>query len=75
LQRSEQKGRLSPVEGLPQIGHGFAAAARGDALPDDLAGIQPAEADRKALAAQERDRLIERQADDVGIGADHLDHE
>src|SRR5438132_1290336 len=40
-----------------------------------LAGIQPAEADRKTLAAEQRDRFIERQANDVAVGADHLDHE
>jgi hypothetical protein len=39
---------------LPQIGHGFAAAARADALPDDLAGIQPAKADREPFAAEQR---------------------
>src|SRR5262249_43136574 len=37
------------------------------------AGVDPAEMDRIALAAEERDRLVKRQADDVGIGADELD--
>src|SRR6516225_9380667 len=37
--------------------------------------VEPAEADRKAFAAEQRGGLVERQADHVGVGADHLDHE
>src|SRR5450631_1915455 len=65
------------MAGLPQIGHGFSLAAPwpARASPGGLAGIQPAEADRKAFAAEQRDRFIERQAHDIAVGADHLDHE
>src|SRR5579872_6781324 len=35
-------------------------------------GVEPAEMDRIALAAKERDGFVERQADDVGIGTDDL---
>jgi len=37
--------------------------------------IQPAEMDRIAFAAEQRRRLVERQADDVGIGTDDFDQE
>src|SRR6516164_3745996 len=39
-----------------------------------LPGVDPAEMDRIALAAKQRQRLVQRQADNVGIGADELDH-
>src|SRR6187402_1886214 len=41
----------------------------------DGGGVEPAEADRKALAAEQRRGLVERQADDVGVGPHHLHHE
>jgi hypothetical protein len=61
-QRSEQNGFDASVAGLPQIGH-FLADRLGAALPgraffDGLAGIQPAEADGKTFAAEQRDRLV-----------------
>src|SRR6202023_3129853 len=34
--------------------------------------VEPAEMDRKTLAAEQRHGLVERQADDVGIGTDDL---
>src|SRR6186713_3223724 len=37
--------------------------------------VEPAEVDREALARQQRRGLVQRQADDVGIGADDLDDE
>src|SRR5262249_26002493 len=37
--------------------------------------VEPADPDRKALACEQRRGLIERQPDDVGIGADALHHE
>src|SRR3954465_4089231 len=37
--------------------------------------VEPRKADRIALAVEERDRLVERHADDVGIRADELDRE
>src|SRR6478672_10042132 len=40
-----------------------------------LHGVKPAEADRKTLAREQRHRLIERETDDVGIGANNLDNE
>src|SRR3990170_4760151 len=74
-QRSEQNGLEASTAGLPQIGHFFAAPLLGAGGLGGSAGIEPAETDRKALAAEQRDRLVERQADDIGVGADHLDHE
>src|SRR5262245_55626869 len=38
-------------------------------------GVEPAEADRKALAAEQRAAFIQRHPYDIGVGADHLDHE
>src|SRR6185503_18362001 len=61
-QRGEQNGAVAGLAGLPHSGQG-------------LAGIEPAEPDRKTFAAEQRHRFVERQADDVGVGADHLDHE
>src|SRR5258708_18396124 len=77
-QRSEQKGFEASRAGLPQIGH-FLADRLAAALPEParlggLAGIQPAEADRKTLAAEQRDRFIDRQSDAVGVGPDYLEH-
>ena len=66
---------MAGFEGLPHSGQGFDPPLDSPASAGGLAGIEPAEADRKALAAHQRDRLVERQADDVGVGADHLDHE
>src|SRR6202163_2476567 len=43
------------------------------AAPPSLHCVKPAEMDRKTLAAEQRHGLVERQADDVGIGADDLD--
>src|SRR5688572_11547267 len=40
-----------------------------------LAETQPVEVDRKGLAQQHADHLGQRQADDVGVGTDHLLHE
>src|SRR5438552_1678725 len=80
-QRGEQNGAVAGFAGLPHSGQGFdppfdSPASLGlPAAWGGLAGIEPAEADRKALAAQQRDRFVERQADDIGVGADHLDHE
>src|SRR5919112_1943362 len=37
--------------------------------------VEPAEPDRIPLPVEQGCRLVERQADDVGIGADQLDHE
>src|SRR5947208_6615088 len=78
-QRGEQNGAVAGFDGLPHSGQGFDPPFD---LPASLAvslggsgGIEPAEADRKTLAAQERDRFVERQADDVAVGADHFDHE
>ena len=74
-QRGEQNGSVGSWAGLPQIGH-FFGLPPGPAPPVGSAGgIEPTEADRKTLAAEQRDRFIERQSDHVGIGADHLDHE
>src|SRR5665647_3899980 len=47
----------------------------GPASLGGLAGIQPAESDRETLAAQERDRFVQRQPHHIGVGADQLDHE
>jgi hypothetical protein len=58
LQRSEQNGRESGVDGLPQIGHGRPGGLPEGALPFGSAGIQPAEADRKTFAAEQGSRLI-----------------
>src|SRR5689334_24272770 len=41
----------------------------------DLSGVEPAEADRIALAVEERHGLVEGQADDVRVGADELHDE
>jgi hypothetical protein len=57
-QRGEQKGAVAGLAGLPHSGQGFEAPLDSPAslgLPaawGGLAGIEPAEADRKALAAQ-----------------------
>src|SRR5580704_5453392 len=40
------------------------------AAPPSSHRVEPAEMDRKTLAAEQRHGLVERQADDVGIGAD-----
>src|SRR4051812_32375310 len=75
-QRGEQNGKvLGFSAGLPHSGQAFDAFNALSASLGGSAGIQPAEADRKALAAEQRDGFIKRQADDVGVGADHLDHE
>lgn len=74
-QRGEQNGAVAGFDGLPHSGQGFDPAFDSPALAGGLAGIEPSEADRKALAAHQRDRLVERQADDIGVGADHLHHE
>src|SRR6187549_3551815 len=37
--------------------------------------VEPAEVDREALAGQQRRSFVQRQADDVGVGADDLDDE
>src|SRR5580765_4248623 len=83
-QRGEQNGSVAGLAGLPHSGQGLPVAfdagfdSNFDFWPASLggsAGIQPTEANRKPLAAQQRDRFIERQADDVGVGADHFDHE
>src|ERR1700733_11083450 len=39
------------------------------AAPPSSHRVEPAEMDRKTLAAKQRHGLVERQADDVGIGA------
>ena len=66
--------------GLPQIGHwlvgsighkqnmGSAAGA-----PASNSRVEPAEMNRIPLAGEQRHRLVQRQADDVGIGTDDLD--
>src|SRR5580693_3759480 len=43
------------------------------AAPPSLHRVEPAEMDRKTLAAEQRHGLVERQADNIGIGADDLD--
>src|SRR5260221_9550594 len=43
--------------------------------PGSLDRVEPAEVDREALARQQRSGLIQRQADDVGVGAGDLDDE
>src|SRR6185503_20378860 len=76
-QRGEQNGAVAGFAGLPHSGQGFdgGLAPPEPASSGGLAGIEPAEPDRKALAAHQRGRFVERQADDIGVGADHLDHE
>src|SRR3954471_19751863 len=77
-QRSEQNGREPSLAGLPQIGQPFLDLLEGfwpGAGLSGLAGIQPPEPNRKTFAAEQSDRLVQRQTDDVGIGADHLHHE
>src|ERR1700684_3419866 len=74
-QRSEQNGREASMAGLPQIGSGLPETLAGPASSGGLVGIQPAEANRETFAAEQRDRLIERQADDIAVGAAHLDHD
>src|SRR6059036_3499980 len=78
-QRGEQNGAVAGLDGLPHSGQGFDppffSSPPEPGCSGGLAGIEPAEADRKALAAHQRNRFVERQADDVGVGADHLDHE
>ena len=44
-------------------------------MSDQLHRVEPAEVDREALAGQQRRGLVQRQADDVGVGADDLDDE
>src|SRR5258708_32808489 len=43
--------------------------------PGSLHRVEPAEVDREALARQQRRGLIQRQADNVGVGAGDLDDE
>jgi len=57
-QRGEQNGAVAGLAGLPHSGQGF----EGPFVPSpdpaswgESGGIQPAEADRKTLAAQQRD--------------------
>jgi hypothetical protein len=79
LHRSEQNGREAPVAGLPQIGQGFSdpfeEPGPGPAFLGGSDGIQPTEANRKTFAAQQCNGFIQRQPDDIGIRADHLDDE
>ena len=51
-QRGEQNGAVAGLAGLPHSGQGFDPPFDSPALAGGLAGIEPAEADRKALAAQ-----------------------
>src|SRR5215468_12681829 len=62
----------SPISASKPLGCIAREAASATASSSD---VEPAEADRIALAQQQRRRLVERQAHDVGIGADHLDDE
>src|SRR6516162_6009030 len=50
------------------------ATVRGHDREPSSPGVDPAEMDRIALAAEQRQRLVQRQADNVGIGTDELDH-
>src|SRR4051794_41869007 len=78
-QRSEQNGREPSLAGLPQIGQPFLDLLEGfwpgAAGLSGLGGIQSPEPNRKTFAAEQSDGLVQRQTDDVGVGADHLDHE
>src|ERR1041385_1963527 len=61
------------------------AGRRGSSLParsrksarfmSGLDRVEPAEVDREALAGQQRRGLVQRQTDDVGVGADDFDDE
>src|ERR1700729_3541939 len=58
---------------LPRIGHGRNMGRRRTRASSY--GVEPAEMDGIAFAAEERHRLVERQADHVRVGADDLDDE
>src|SRR6185436_20100119 len=49
-QRGEQNGAVAGLAGLPHSGHGFDPPLDTPTSAGGLAGIEPAEADRKALA-------------------------
>jgi hypothetical protein len=51
-QRGEQNGAVAGLAGLPHSGQGFDPPFDSPASAGGLAGIEPAEADRKTLAAQ-----------------------
>src|SRR3954453_22086191 len=51
-QRGEQNGAVAGLDGLPHSGQGFDPPFDSPALAGGSAGIEPAEADRKTLAAQ-----------------------
>ena len=51
-QRGEQNGAVAGLDGLPHSGQGFDPPLVSPALAGGSAGIEPAESDRKALAAQ-----------------------
>ena len=57
-QRGEQNGAVAGLDGLPHSGQGFDPALDSPALAWGLAGIEPAEANRKAFAAEQRNRLV-----------------
>src|ERR1700685_4177998 len=64
---------------MEELGHGknwlLAGIWAAPAVQPRSHRVQPAEMDRKTLATEQRHGLVERQADDVGIGADDLDQE
>ena len=79
-QRFEQNGLNAGSTGLPQIGQARALTVlwsisfilrQPPDLEQDLGGashrVQPAEANRIALAAQQRNDFVERQANNVAI--------
>src|SRR5437016_14300820 len=74
-QRGEQNGAVAGLDGLPHSGQGFDPPFDSPASAGGLAGIEPAESDRKSLAAQECDRIVERLADDTSEVAEHIDRE
>src|SRR6202451_1606550 len=61
---------------MEELGHGknwlLAGIWAAPAVQPRSHRVEPAEMDRKTLAAEQRHGLVERQADDIGIGADDL---
>src|ERR1700685_2487775 len=61
---------------MEELGHGknwvMAGIWAAPAVQPRSHRVEPAEMGRKTLAAEQRHGLVERQADDIGIGADDL---
>ncbi len=77
---ARQRGIVMDDTGAMADGRARTVASAGAFEPQrnihlKLDRVEPAEADRVALAAQQRHGFVQRQADDIGVGADDLDDE